>query len=109
MKFLVDNQLPLRLADYLRGRGHECSHVLEEGSDEAGDSDLWVRACGEGSILISKDDDFVILANRPGDTGRLVWVRLGNCRNAALVAAFERVHDDMIRAFEGGQRIIELR
>jgi predicted nuclease of predicted toxin-antitoxin system len=28
-------------------------------------------------IVVSKDDDFLILASRPGDRGRLIWVRLG--------------------------------
>lgn len=30
--------------------------------------------------MISKDEDLLFLANRPGDKGRLVWVRLGDCR-----------------------------
>jgi predicted nuclease of predicted toxin-antitoxin system len=67
------------------------------------------RACAEGCIVVSKDEDFIALANRPGDTGRLIWVRLGNCRNAALLEAFDRVHDELARAFESGQRIVEVR
>ena len=31
MKFLVDNQLPTALAQYLRERGFDCQHVLEAG------------------------------------------------------------------------------
>lgn len=109
MKLLIDNQLPFQLAVFLRWRGHECVHVLDVGLDEATDMEVWTRAGREGWILVSKDEDFVALANRPGEAGRLVWVRLGNCRNAALMEAFDRVHDELVRALESGQRIVEVR
>jgi predicted nuclease of predicted toxin-antitoxin system len=55
------------------------------------------------------DEDFVLLACRPGETGSLVWVRLGNCRNQSLIAAFDRVHDKLAEALASGQRVIEIR
>jgi predicted nuclease of predicted toxin-antitoxin system len=109
MKLLVDNQLPAQLAAHLCRKGHDCRHVLDLGLEEATDAEIWSRAAREGEVVVSKDEDFIFLANRPDDTGRLVWVRLGNCRNAALIAAFDRVHDDLVRALEAGQRIIEVR
>jgi predicted nuclease of predicted toxin-antitoxin system len=109
MKLLVDNQLPIALATYLSSRGHECEHVLDVGLDSADDVLLWERAAKLGQVVVSKDEDFVILANRPGDKGRLIWVRLGNCRNAALLAAFDQSHDKVVQAIDAGQRIVELR
>lgn len=109
MKFLVDNQLPLHLAKHLRSLGHDCAHVIDLGLDAADDITVWARCSTDGSILISKDEDFVFLAARPGDTGRLLWVRLGNCRNAALTAAFDRVLDAVLQSFQSGQRVVELR
>ncbi len=89
--------------------GHECTHVCDIGLDNASDVEVWTRAAHDKSIVVSKDDDFVASANRPGDTGRLIWVRLGNCRNTALIAAFERVHDELVEAFHSGHRIVEVR
>jgi len=109
MKLLVDNQLPLALAAFLRQRGHQCCHVIDLGLDEATDVQVWNRCVLEGWVLISKDEDFLFLAKRPGDTGRLIWVRLGNCRNPALVEAFARANDDLISAFDEGQRVVEIR
>jgi predicted nuclease of predicted toxin-antitoxin system len=109
MKFLVDNQLPLALAAYLRSRGDECQHVFEVGLDKTEDLQIWKRCIEEERVLISKDEDFIFLANRPGDTGRLIWVRLGNCRNAPLLDAFNRLYDAMLAALAAGQRIVELR
>jgi hypothetical protein len=36
-------------------------------------------------------------------------VRLGNCRNAPLLAAFNHAYEAIARAVDSGQRIIELR
>ena len=63
-------------------------HVLNPGLDALADTGIWVRAAAENRIVVSKDEDFFHLANRDGDTGRLSWVRIGNCRNAALLARF---------------------
>ncbi len=109
MKLLVDNQLPLQLAVHLRGRGRDCVRVLESGLNESDDRVIWDRALSEGRIVVSKDEDFVILASRPGDRGRMIWVRLGNCRNVPLLDAFDRAYEDIVRAIESSQRIIELR
>jgi predicted nuclease of predicted toxin-antitoxin system len=109
MKFLVDNQLPPLLSKYLQQHGHDSAHVADLALDEADDLDLWEYCIREGSILISKDEDFVFLAWRPGDIGRLLWVRLGNCRNPALIDAFNVKYDGLITAFESGLRIVELR
>ena len=83
--------------------------MIELGLDEADDLGVWTRAAAAGQIVVSKDEDFVFLANRPGDVGRLIWVRLGNCRNDALIAAFDRVHDQIVETINAGQQIIELR
>ncbi|MFA7235503.1 MAG: DUF5615 family PIN-like protein [Phycisphaeraceae bacterium] len=64
MKFLIDNQLPLQLAEHLRHRGHDCLHVLELELDEANDAAIWSCAERDERIVVSKDDDFIFLANR---------------------------------------------
>ena len=87
----------------------ECTHVFECGLSGADDLEIWTFATLDDRIVISKDEDFVFLANRSGDTGRLVWVRLGNCRNTALLTAFDGAKEALLQAFESGQRIVELR
>ena len=108
MRFLVDNQLPPSLARWLRDRGHDAAHVFESGLHLLDDRALWVRALTDARIVISKDEDFLYLANQPGDTGRFLWVRLGNCRNDALLAAFVTSFDTIIAAFDSGQIVVEL-
>ncbi len=109
MNFLVDNQLPISLAVHLRKQGLDCQHVLEIGLATASDLDICRYADSQNRVIISKDQDFLYLANRPGATTRFLWVRLGNCRTTALLAAFEQLWPVIESALNAGDRIIELR
>jgi predicted nuclease of predicted toxin-antitoxin system len=60
-------------------------------------------------VVISKDEDFLYLANVSSAKARLVWVRFGNCRTKALLAAVERLWPKIEAGLKAGDRIIELR
>lgn len=109
MKFLVDNQLPAALARFLTSRGQDALHVLDLKMDELDDNHIWNYAAAEGRAIVSKDEDFLHLANREGDSGVFVWVRIGNCRKQALITAFDRTLSDLISALEAGHRVVEVR
>lgn len=109
MKFLIDNQLPKVLAEHLRARGQDCQHVLDAGLADASDTSIYRYAEAEERILISKDEDFLYLANQPKSKIKLVWVRLGNCRTTALLAAFDRFWPTLESFFASDERIVEIR
>ncbi len=109
MKFLVDNQLPKALARWLSARGHDAAHVLDRGQGQTADRALWAEAQTEERIVVSKDEDFFVLATRPGDEGRLLWLRLGNCRTPALLARLDQVWPHIQAAFESGQKLVEVK
>jgi predicted nuclease of predicted toxin-antitoxin system len=108
MRFVVDNQLPPRLSKFLEEAGHDSVHVAMVGMDTADDRALWDWARREDRVVVSKDEDLLFLANRPGDTGRLIWVRLRNCRREALVEAFSRSLPAVVAALGEGQRVVEI-
>lgn len=108
MRFLVDDQLPPSLATWLRDRGHDAEHVFESGLHLLDDRDLWARALADSRIIVSKDEDFLYLTNQPGAAEWFLWVRLGNCRNDALLTAFARSFDTIIAAFDSGETVVEL-
>lgn len=60
-------------------------------------------------MIVTKDEDFAIIAAAGGDTPTLVWVRIGNTRRAALLAWFEPLIDQIVSMVEAGNRLIELR
>src|SRR5205807_2322976 len=84
-------QLPQALARFLTERGHESVHVLDLHMDEAKDVQIWNHITKNQMGLVSKDEDFLHLASRPGETGKLLWVRIGNCRKQVLLRSFERL------------------
>jgi predicted nuclease of predicted toxin-antitoxin system len=85
VKFIVDNQLPVALAQHMRDRGLDCQHVLEAGLADATDIAICRHAEFQGRIIISKDEDFFYFANQRHAKIKLIWVRLGNCRTPALL------------------------
>jgi predicted nuclease of predicted toxin-antitoxin system len=109
VKFLVDNQLPTALAQYLRKRGLDCQHVLEASLGDALDIDICRYAELQERIIISKDEDFFYFAKQREAKIRVIWVRLGNCRTPALLAAFERSWPSIESCLKTGDRIIEIR
>jgi predicted nuclease of predicted toxin-antitoxin system len=58
MRFLVDAQLPIALAQWLVSNGLEASHVSDVGLQAASDQDIWNFAVVNSAIIISKDEDF---------------------------------------------------
>ncbi|MFB3923957.1 MAG: DUF5615 family PIN-like protein [Terriglobia bacterium] len=109
MKLLVDNQLPLALADWFVSRGFDCLHVAALGLAEATDSSIWQFACREERIVISKDEDFLYLAKGTTSKAGFVWIRLGNCRTPFLLSVFERLWPRIESSLKVGERIIEIR
>jgi predicted nuclease of predicted toxin-antitoxin system len=109
VKFIVDNQLPAALAQYLHKRGFDCQHVLEAGMGDALDSEICRYAELQERIVISKDEDFFYFAKQLEARIQVIWVRLGNCRTSVLLAAFERSWPRIESCLKAGDRIVEIR
>jgi predicted nuclease of predicted toxin-antitoxin system len=109
VNFLVDNQLPLALAQHLRTRGLDCQHVLDAGLAGASDAEICRYAEAQARVIITKDEDFLHLASRPDAKIKVVWVRLGNCRTSALISAFEKFWPTLQSCLEAGESVVELR
>lgn len=109
MKLLIDVQLPVALNNWFIRQGFDCVHALDLRMGQSDDRSLWDYAESVGRVMISKDADFFILASRPNDHGKLIWIRLGNCRTRPLIAFMERHWPEISDALQQGQRIIEIR
>lgn len=107
MKFLIDAQLPPALCGWLRGRGHEAEHVADLGLLAAADREIAARVEAGGSVLITKDEDFVAL--RLPDRFALLWLRCGNATNVALAAWLEPRWAQIEELLDQGERFIEVR
>ncbi len=75
MRFLVDAQLPVRLARFLNDAGHDAVHVssLADGYRTT-DAAIMALADREGRIVISKDADFRHSHIADGSPARLLVI-----------------------------------
>jgi predicted nuclease of predicted toxin-antitoxin system len=84
------------LARHLQTRGFDCRHVLEVGLAEASDAEVCRYADEQGRIIISKDEDFLHLANRPEAATRVLWIRLGNCSETPNQRSLQSQHGKFV-------------
>jgi predicted nuclease of predicted toxin-antitoxin system len=107
VNFLVDHQLPPALARFLESHGHSAKHVRELGFKEAEDAVIWQYALANDMAVISKDQDFYFIATS-ASAGRLVWVRIGNCRKRTLFETFRFRLPQIVEVLETDSRIVEI-
>lgn len=85
MTFLVDAQLPPALVGWLTGLGYTAQHVDELGLREADDIVIWNHALTGGAVVITKDEDFAERTKRTPTGPVIIWLRIGNATNRALI------------------------
>jgi predicted nuclease of predicted toxin-antitoxin system len=108
MKFLVDNQLPVALSRFLSQEGHDAMHVLELGMGSAPDLEIAQFAAANACTIITKDEDFAVLAALGRCVAPVIWIRLGNCRTGALLGFFSGSLSLVVERIRSGEAVIEI-
>ena len=108
MKFLIDANLPKKLAELLRTRGHEAIHTLElPKANRTADAELMSYADLNDFIVIFKDADFVdafYLQNAPK---KLLLISTGNISNRDLEQLVAANIETVVETFKNN-RFVEL-
>lgn len=108
MKFLVDAQLPRRLAGWLTQQGHDALHTLDlPRANHTSDAEVIRRADTDGRTVVTKDADFVNSFQLSAQPSRLLLVSIGNISNEELVHLWEEHLPAIVRAVETS-RFVEL-
>lgn len=109
MKFLLDQNLPVRLVDVIAAFDHDVEHVKMMGLATADDNEIWALAASQGMVVVSKDKDFLTLARRNAGGRQLVHLNIGNCSNDALYDIVRRNWTMVAARLIQGDAIVELR
>jgi len=91
MKFLVDAQLPKKLALRLREAGHDAIHTLDlANANRTSDAEINAISIAEQRVVITKDSDFVdsfLVQKKPW---KLLLISTGNISNRELESYLRR-------------------
>ena len=108
MKFLVDAQLSIRLARFLKSEGFDTVHTQELPRQNAtSDADINEVSIREQRVVITKDADFVqsfVLQDKPY---KLLLVSTGNIRNSELENLFAQHLSRLVQLLEN-HRFVEI-
>lgn len=107
MRFLVDAQLPPKLAVWLQGKGHEAEHVVSVLGETAPDAMIFARAVETGSVIVTKDLDFLSLCDNHA-APPLLWIAIGNAINRTLFEQLDREWLRIERELSEGKAVVEL-
>lgn len=101
MKFLIDAQLPRRLAYQLRSAGFEISHTLDlPHGNRTTDQALITFSLAEHCVVITKDSDFVESFLLKREPWKLLLVSTGNIGNNELLRLFHLNIDHLAQSFK---------
>ncbi len=89
MKFIVDAQLPRRIARFLQDAGYDVIHTLDLPQQNATpDSTINDLSIAQKRVVITKDSDFVDSFLTIQKPYKLLLVSTGNIKNSELDALF---------------------
>lgn len=86
MRLLLDENLSPDLVQAISAEYPGSAHVRDLGLQSATDLAVWERARADGYAVVSKDSDFRQMSFLFGAPPKVVWVRLGNCSTAEILA-----------------------
>ena len=101
MNFVVDAQLPRRLAYRLRDAGHDARHALDlPKRNRTTDAEINEISARERRVVVTKDAGFVNSFLTVREPYRLLLISTGNITNADLEALFVPQISAIAAAFE---------
>jgi predicted nuclease of predicted toxin-antitoxin system len=108
VKFLVDAQLPRRIARGLIAAGHDAVHTLDLPlQNKTPDAAILEIAGLETRVVVTKDADFVHSFHVSGRPDRLLLISTGNISNVDLERILLPLIPEIATAFER-HRFVEL-
>ncbi len=111
MRLWLDAQLPPQLATWInaQGWGIEAIAVREIGLRDASDSEIFRAARTTGAVVMTKDRDFIRLLEEQGPPPKVIWLRLGNCSNAALQELLSTTLSRAMEHLHEGEARVDIR
>ncbi len=111
MTFWLDAQLPPKFAQWLAATFEiEAISLYDVGLRDAQDIEIFeaARKNGLGTVIITKDRDFVDLVVRLGVPPQILWLTCGNITNRGLQEIFLKIFPEALALLKAGEMIVEI-
>lgn len=103
LKFIIDTQLPPKLAKYLRDKDLPTVHTTYYPNGYLLDDRTIVEiAIRENRIIVTKDSDFLDNFLLNGVPPKVLMLQFGNISNAELLSFFDRDIELIVQIFSDG-------
>lgn len=107
MRFIVDTQLPPRLAVYLSEKGFDSIHTTSfKDGHLLSDAEIMSISIEQNRTVITKDTDFSEYFLLRGAPPEVLLLEFGNVRNQELINLFDQYFSEAIKAFEEGSGLV---
>jgi predicted nuclease of predicted toxin-antitoxin system len=102
----LDAQVSPKLRPWIRREFNvDIVHVRDLGLREAEDPEVFDDARRAKAVVLTKDEDFVVLVERLGPPPQVIWLTCGNVSNARLKKILTAGLPDAITMIQGGERV----
>lgn len=106
-KFIVDTQLPPRLARFLRTKGYDAIHTTHFPDGHLlEDDEIVVIATDEKRTVVTKDSDFFDHFFLKGVPPKVLLVQFGNIGNKELLELFDDNIEVIVDFFDTGHELV---
>ncbi|MFO7656427.1 MAG: DUF5615 family PIN-like protein [Bacteroidales bacterium] len=100
MRFLIDANLPFKLAKSLKDRGYDVIHTDDLSDKErTKDNELRKISIEQNRIVITKDSDFLDSHLINGIPSKLLLITTGNIINKTLIQLFDNHFETLVDLF----------
>jgi predicted nuclease of predicted toxin-antitoxin system len=107
MRFLADMGVAMAIVEWLRARGHDATHLREQGLQRVADADVFEKARAEARILLTFDLDFgEIVALTRGAATSIILFRVRDTRTPRVIQRLERVLQSSSEDLQKGAVIV---
>jgi predicted nuclease of predicted toxin-antitoxin system len=105
----VDAQLSPALAPWITDEfGIEAYSVNYLGLRDAEDPQIFRAAREAGAVVLTKDNDFVLLLQQHGPPPQVLWVTLGNTSNTRMKQVLRELLHPALELLGRGEPLVEI-
>lgn len=109
MTIWVDAQLPPAIAAWIADSyGVAAIAVRDIGLRDADDREIFAAAKAQDAIVVTKDRDFVTIAEQYGTPPQVIWLTCGNTSNARLREILSATLTQALDLMQSGEALVEI-